>query len=241
MENDNARHYALELLGTLLLVFVGAGSAIAGRIDGGVVVVALTFGFTLLALVYTLGPVSGCHINPAVTLGFLSTGRIPLAKAVGYWIAQFAGAIIAGALLWGLVRWGRVTDQTGNLATNGYGLHINLGGALVLETVLTFLLVFVVLAVTGRTENAGFAGLAIGIALAATNLAAIPLTGASINPARSLGPALFQRGTALSQLWLFIVFPLLGGLLAGMAQRLLPGAGRVQAGHHTHWWDRPRG
>ncbi len=211
------KRYGAEFLGTLLLVVFGVGSANAGRVEGGVVVVALAFGLILLALAYTLGPVSGCHVNPAVTLGALIARRTTLADAIGYWIAQLAGAIVGAFVLWVLVRWCDVTDQTGALGTNGYGANINLGGTMILETVLTFVLVFVVLVVTSRAENAGFAGIAIGLVLAACHLVAIPLDGTSVNPARSLGPALFEGGTALSQLWVFIVFPLLGGALAALA------------------------
>lgn len=214
---DNAKRYGAEFLGTLLLVFFGVGSAVAGRVEGGVVVVALAFGLILLALVYTIGPISGCHVNPAVTLAMLLRGRTHLEEALAYWLAQFAGAIVGAFLLWVLVHGGYVLDQTGALGTNGYGAHINLGGTVLLETVMTFLLVLVVLVVTSRTENAGFAGLTIGIALAACHLLGVPLDGTSVNPARSLGPAVFAGGTALTQLWVFILFPLLGGLIAAIA------------------------
>jgi aquaporin Z len=223
----NPERLAAEFLGTLLLVFFGAGSAVAALVQGGPVVVSLAFGFILLALVYTLGPVSGGHFNPAVTLGVLLSGKISPAGAVGYWVAQFLGSAVAGFVLWGLVRWGGVTDQTGALGSNGYGTTINLGGTMVLETILTFLLVLVVLVVTSRAEFAGFAGLAIGVAFAAVLLVGVTLDGTSVNPARSFGPALFAGTRALSQLWVFIVFPLLGGLLAALAAPLvLAGAGR---------------
>ena len=205
-----AKRCGAEFLGTFLLVFLGVGSAIAGVVGGGVVVVAMTFGLVLLALAYTLGPVSGCHVNPAVTLGVLLAGRTTLVDAVYYWIAQLVGATVGAFGLWVLARWGGVADQTGALGINSYGPHINLGGTMVLEVVVTFLLVLVVLVVTARTEHAGFAGLAIGAALTVGNLVAIPLDGASINPARSIGPALFEGGSAMSQLWVFIVFPLIG-------------------------------
>jgi aquaporin Z len=211
---DRILRYVAEFVGTLLLVFAGVGAAIVSRVTGGVVVVALAFGFALLALVYAFGPVSGCHVNPAVTLGALVSRRISVIDAVAYWIAQFGGAIAGAFILFGLTRWGNVFDQTGALGTNGYGRHINLGGTITIEIALTFVLVLVVLIVTARTENAGFAGLAIGIALAVCHLVAVPLDGTSVNPARSLGPAVFEGGTALSQLWVFIVFPLVGGLLA---------------------------
>ncbi|PTA42707.1 MIP/aquaporin family protein [Micromonospora sp. RP3T] len=224
---DDPRRYVAEFLGSLLLIFFGVGSAVFARVQGGVVVVALAFGFTMLALVYTMGPLSGSHINPAVTLGVLLSGKISPLGAVLYWVAQFAGATVAAFVIWALTRWGDVVDQTGALGTNGYGAHINLGGAAVLETVLTFLFVLVVLVVTGRGEHAAFAGVPIGLALAAAHLVGLTLDGTSVNPARSFGPALFQGGTALRQLWVFIVFPLLGGALAALVAPLIlrPGAG----------------
>jgi aquaporin Z len=213
---DRLRRYTVEFIGTLLLVFIGVGAAVASRLTGGIVVVALAFGFALLTLVYAFGPISGCHVNPAVTLGALMARRINVIDALAYWIAQFAGAIAGAFIVYGLNRWGNVFDQTGALGSNGYGRHINLGGAITIEIVLTFLLVLVVLIVTERTENAAFAGLAIGVALAACHLLAVPLDGCSVNPARSLGPAVFEGGTALSQLWVFIVFPLVGGVIASL-------------------------
>ncbi|MBM7079395.1 MULTISPECIES: MIP/aquaporin family protein [Micromonospora] len=218
---DAARRYAAELIGTLLLVFVGVGTAVFAQLQGGVVVVALAFGFVLVGLVYAIGPLSGAHLNPAVTLGVLLSGKISVVGAVAYWLAQFVGATVAGFAIWGLVRWGGVADQTGVLGTNGYGVHINQGGTAVLEVVLTFLFVLVVLVVTSRVEHAGFAGLAIGLALVAVLLVGITLDGTSINPARSFGPAVFEGGAALRQLWVFIVFPLLGGALAALAAPLL--------------------
>ena len=218
---DNGKRYGAEFLGTLLLVFFGVGSAIAARVEGGVVVVALAFGLTLLALVYALGPVSGSHVNPAVTLGALVSGRLAFRDAVGYWIAQALGATVAAFLLRALVEWGGVEDQTGVLGTNGYGENISAGGTMLLETVLTFLLVLVVLVTTGRTENTGLAAVLIGMTIAACHLVGVALDGTSVNPARSLGPALFEGGAALSQLWVFILFPLFGGLLAALALPLI--------------------
>ncbi|MBB5828393.1 MIP/aquaporin family protein [Micromonospora carbonacea] len=218
---DDARRYAAEFVGTLLLVFFGVGSAVFAQVQGGMVVVALAFGFILVGLVYTIGPLSGCHVNPAVTLGVLLSGKISPVGAAAYWITQFAGATVAALLIWGLTRWGGVADQTGVLGTNGYGAHINLGGTAVLETVLSFLFVLVVLVVTSRAEHAGFAGLAIGLSLAACLLVGLTLDGVSINPARSFGPAVFEGGTALRQLWVFVVFPLLGGALAALAAPLV--------------------
>jgi aquaporin Z len=232
---EETRRYLAEFLGTLLLVFFGVGSAVAARVEGGVVVVALAFGFIMLVLVYTIGPLSGSHVNPAVTLGALLFGKISVLGAVAYWIAQFAGATVASFVLWALTRWGGVEDQTGALGANGYGAHINRSGAAVLEIVLTFLFVLVVLVVTSRTEDPGVAGVAIGLALAVTHLVGVTLDGTSVNPARSFGPAIFEGGAALRQLWLFIVFPLLGGALAALVAPLI-------IGPEKHYWgghDKP--
>jgi aquaporin Z len=218
---DDARRFGAELLGTLLLVFVGVGSAVAARVQGGVVVVALAFGFVMLTLVYLIGSLSGSHVNPAVTLGVLLSRKISVRGAIGYWIAQLVGATVAAFLLWALTRWGGVADQTGALGANGYGEHINRGGAMVLETVLTFLFVLVVLVVTSRAEHAAVAGLPIGVALAAAHLVGVALDGTSVNPARSVGPAIFAGGEALQQLWVFIVFPMLGAALAAVAASLI--------------------
>ncbi|MFX0592820.1 MIP/aquaporin family protein [Melissospora conviva] len=218
---ENGKRYASELIGTFILVFFGAGSAVVALKTGGVIVVALAFGLTLLALVYVFGPVSGCHVNPAVTLGALLTGQISLVGAACYWVAQFIGGIAAGALLRLLTGWGGVPDETGSLGANSYGNTINLGGTFVVEIVLTFLFVLVVLAVTSRSEQVGITGLAIGLALGACHLVAVNLDGTSVNPARSLGPALFAGGTPLSQVWVFIVATLVGGALAALASPLV--------------------
>jgi aquaporin Z len=181
----------------------------------GVVGVALAFGLVLLGLAYAIGPVSGAHVNPAVTLGMLLTRRIPVNEAVGYWIAQFLGAIAAGAMLKLFVSSFGVTDYTGALGTNSYDNGaINMGGAFVLETILTAAFVLVILLVTERVAAPGFAGIAIGLTLTLVHLVGIPLTGTSVNPARSLGPALFAGGDAMSQVWLFILAPLVGAIVA---------------------------
>lgn len=210
-----------EFLGTFLLVFLGVGSAVFGIDKAGVVGVALAFGLVLLTLAYAIGPISGCHVNPAVTLGVLLTHRIAAREAAGYWVAQVLGAIAGAALIKGLTWFGGVKDQTGALGANAWGAAVSGSGAFVIEVVLTFLLVFVVLLVTNRPAAAGFAGLAIGLSLAVVHLVAIPLDGTSVNPARSIGPALFAGGTALTQLWLFIVAPLLGAAIAAIVASLL--------------------
>ncbi|MGZ4537625.1 MAG: MIP/aquaporin family protein [Blastococcus sp.] len=204
-----------EFLGTALLVFLGVGSAVAGIDRLGPVGVALAFGLTLLALAYAAGPVSGCHINPAVTLGVLLSRGMTTAEAAYYWIAQLAGGIVGAAVLKLLVSgFGKVKDQTGALGTNNWGPTISMGGAFVLEVLLTFVLVAVVLLVTGRAAAPGFAGLAIGLTLSALHLVGVPLDGTSVNPARSFGPALFEGGDALAHVWLFFVAPLLGAAVA---------------------------
>ncbi|MFI7382745.1 MIP family channel protein [Streptomyces sp. NPDC049813] len=223
------RALASEFIGTLLLVFIAVGTAVLGVEFIGTLGIALAFGFVLLALAYALGPISGCHVNPAVTLGMLCARRIDVRTAVGFWIAQFLGGIAGAALLFLLAKQVPGFRAKGAFGSNGYGdrsaVHINTGGAFLAEVVLTFLLVFVVLAVTHRVAVTGFDGLPIGIALAVIHLVGIPLTGTSVNPARSLGPALFAGGPALSQLWLFIVAPLVGGVIAALAHRVTHPAG----------------
>jgi aquaporin Z len=228
------RKLAVEFLGTAILVFLAVGTATmmfgfkfdGGSVAAGVVVTALAFGLTLLALVYLIGPVSGSHVNPAVTIGALLTGRISLQEAAGYWIAQFAGGIVGALALWGTFTTSPLYHRSvTGLGADGYGsesmIHIGVGGAFIFETVLTAVFVFVVLRVTSETANAATAAIAIGLTLAVVHLVAIPITGTSVNPARSLGPALVVGGTALSQVWLFIVAPLVGGVIAAGLHRLL--------------------
>lgn len=228
------RKLIAEFLGTAMLVFFAVGVAtlsfgyhFAGlSVSAGVVATALTFGLVLLVLVYVLGPISGCHINPAVTIGFVVSGRMPITEAIGYWAAQFVGAILAALLLWGMLETAPTysTSRIG-LGTDGFGskslVHLPLGGAFLAEVVLTFLFVFVVLGATSKLTNAAVSGLTIGLALTVVHLIGIPLTGTSVNPARALGPALIVGGTALNQVWLFIVAPFVGGAIAAVAHRYL--------------------
>ena len=231
------RKLTVEFLGTAILVYLAVGVAtlmfgfkFTGlSVAAGVVATALAFGLTLLALVYMIGPISGCHVNPAVTVGALLTGRIPLNEAVGYWIAQFAGGIVGALALWGTFSTSPLYHRTiTGLGTNGYGsnsmIHIGVGGAFIFETVLTAIFVFIILRVTSETANAATAAIAIGLTLTVVHLLGITITGTSVNPARSLGPALVVGGTALSQVWLFIVAPLVGGVIAAGLHRLLYGA-----------------
>jgi len=219
-----------EFMGTFLLVFFAVGSAVFGIDKIGAVGVALAFGLVLLALAYSIGPVSGCHVNPAVTLGVLLRRGVTVQEAVVYWIAQIIGGIAGGAVLKLMTSsFGKVTDQTGALGTNDWGKSITEGGSFVLEVILTFLLVFVVLLVTGRAAAPGFAGLAIGLVLTVIHLVGIPLDGTSVNPARSFGPAVFAGTHAMSHVWLFIVAPLVGGLLAALVAPLFETAAGVEA------------
>jgi len=215
------RSLAAEFLGTALLVLIAVGSAVAGANVVGGVGIALAFGLTLLALAYAIGPISGCHINPAVTLAVLLSRGMTAREAVGYWAAQFAGGIAGAAVLKLLTSgFGDLTDQTGALGANDWGT-VSMGGAAVVEVLLTFAFVAVILLVTGRAATPGFAGLAIGLALTAVHLVGIPLTGTSVNPARSLGPALFAGGDALAHVWLFLLAPLVGAVLAVLVVRAI--------------------
>lgn len=219
------KKYAAEFLGTFFLVFLAVGAAVFGIAasvgtngqgpGSGVLGIALAFGLVVFVLAYAFGPISGTNINPAVTLGLLLAKKLELRDAFGYWIAQFLGAIAGAGLLQLFVSGFGVTDYTGALGSNGYDNgSINLAGAFVLETVLTLAFVLVILLVTEKVANPTMAGAAIGLALTLVHIAGIPLTGTSVNPARSFGPALFAGGDALSQVWLFILAPLVGAVLA---------------------------
>jgi aquaporin Z len=218
---------AAELIGTGLLAYFGVGvatlsfgfGAAGTSFAAGVVVTALAFGLVLLALASVLGQVSGCHVNPAVTIGTWVSGRITLTQALGYWAAQFAGGILGALLLWGTFSCSPLYSRsTTGLGADGWGaashIHINAVGAFLAEVVLTASFVFAVLGATSETANSATAGIVVGLSLTVVHLFGIPVTGTSVNPARSLGPALILGGTALSQVWLFIVAPLLGGIIA---------------------------
>ncbi|HEX4214566.1 MAG TPA: MIP family channel protein [Candidatus Dormibacteraeota bacterium] len=237
----NYRNLCAELLGTALLVFFGVGTAtltfgfkVAGSSpSAGVVATALAFGLVLLVLVYAIGPISGCHINPAVTIGFLVSRRISVMDAIGYWVAQVVGGIVGGAVLFGVVHLSTAYQAKMGLGADGFGsnsmIGLNVGGVLIAEVVLTFLFVFVILAVTRSVGNAAVAGLVIGLALTLVHIIGIPLDGTSVNPARSIGPAIFAGGDALAQLWVFIVAPLIGGAVAGLAYTTLYPKGEEEA------------
>lgn len=223
------RKLIAEFLGTFLLVLIAVGAAVSGiKASGGVLAVAISFGFVLIFVAYAFGPISGAHVNPAVTLAMVIARRQPIAEAVGYWIAQFLGAIVAAGVLKFLVASGGVTDQTGGLGSNGFDNgHINLAGAFVFEVLATAAFVLVILLVTDKFATAAAAGLAIGAALTAIHTFGIPLDGTSVNPARSFGPALFAGGTALSQVWLFLLAPLIGGALGALVYPLTRSGGEA--------------
>ncbi len=234
-----ARSLLAEGLGTALLVFVAVGTATltfgfkatGTSASAGVVATALAFGLVLLVLVYGIGPISGCHINPAVTMGFLVGKRIPLQRAIEYWAAQLVGGIVGAAGLYGMFHLSTSWHKGIGLGADGFGsssmIGAGAGAAFIAEVVLTFIFVFVILVVSSRVANATVAGLVIGLALTLVHIMGIPIDGTSVNPARSIGPALFVGGTALSQLWLFIVAPLVGGAIAAVIYVFLYPEGEV--------------
>jgi aquaporin Z len=219
--------YAAELIGTFSLVLFGCGSAVISGIAAtgpsgiGLLGIAVAFGFTVVAMAYAIGGISGCHVNPAVTVGVFTAGRMSAKDAFGYIVAQCLGAILGAAVLYLIVsgRPGFTMPEWG-LGSNGWGDgylgNYNTLSAFVVETVMTFLFIFVILATTSKFGNSTMAGLAIGVTLMLIHLVAIPVTGTSVNPARSLGPAVFSGGKALSHLWLFILAPVLGAFLSAL-------------------------
>jgi aquaporin Z len=223
------RKLLAEFIGTAWLVFGGCGSAVLAaafpHLGIGFVGVAFAFGLTLLTMAYAIGHVSGCHINPAVSVGLWAGGRFNLADLPGYIIAQVLGGIAGAGLLY-LIASGQVDFSTaGGFASNGYGAHspggYSLLSAFVCEVVMTFGFLFVIMGSTHGNAPRGFAPLAIGLCLTLIHLISIPVTNTSVNPARSMGPALFVGGWALHQLWLFWVAPLIGGALGGCIYRWL--------------------
>jgi len=218
------RKYVAELVGTMVLVFMGCGAAVVlGAATGvGHLAVALAFGLSIVAMAYVIGNISGCHINPAVSLAMLINKKISVGDFVGYVIAQVIGAIAGAALLMWLVSFG-VNDLTGALGANGVGT-IGVAGAFVVEIILTFIFIFTILGVTSDKNKGNVAGIVIGLTLAFVHIVGIPLTGTSVNPARSLGPALLAGNGALTDVWVFIAAPLVGAVLAVIVFKLLKSA-----------------
>jgi aquaporin Z len=225
------KKYAAELVGTFTLVLFGCGTAVVANESGligdavGFLGIALAFGFALIAMAYGIGPISGCHINPAVSLGFFAAGRMKGKDLGGYVAGQVIGAVLAAAVLY-LIASGRTGYDLASdgLGQNGYGeaspAGYSMASALVFELVATFLFLVAILGSTQEGAPAQVAGLSIGITLAVIHIFGIPVTGVSVNPARSLGPALIVGGTAIKQVWLFLVIPSLGGLIAGALFRV---------------------
>jgi aquaporin Z len=210
--------FAAELVGTFVLVFGGCGAAVLAGAHIGYLGVSLAFGLSLLVMAYAIGPISGCHVNPAVSIGLALARKLPAGMLFIYIIAQIVGAIIAGGVLLVVASGTPGFNLSQGFATNGFAEHspggYNLLACLVAEIVLTFFLVFTVLGTTHPKFPAGFGGIPIGFVLVLIHLVGIPITNTSVNPARSIGVAVFQGGWALAQLWLFIVAPILGALLA---------------------------
>lgn len=215
------KKYIAELIGTMVLVFMGCGSAVflGAASPGGHLAVAFAFGLSIVAVAYVIGNVSGCHINPAVSFGLLLNKRISVSDFIGYVIAQIIGAAIGALLLKVMVGFG-VTDMTGALGSNGIGNAGGYGGAIVIEVILTFIFVLAVLGVTADSSKGAVAGVVIGLTLTLVHIVGIPLTGTSVNPARSIGPALFAGGDALIHLWVFIVAPLAGAAIAAAVYKV---------------------
>ncbi|HKA91706.1 MAG TPA: aquaporin Z [Haliangiales bacterium] len=213
-----------EGVGTFWLVLGGCGTAVFAAKHVGVLGVAIAFGLTVVTMAYAIGHISGCHLNPAVTVGLVVAGRHPAKELAGYVLAQCAGAIVAAALIYVIAAETKTGyDLAKGLASNGYGDHspdgYGLVGGLLTEVVMTAVFLFVILGATDRASSPGMAGLAIGLCLTLIHLISIPVTNTSVNPARSLGPALMVRGWALEQLWLFIVAPIAGAALGAIVYR----------------------
>jgi aquaporin Z len=220
-----------ELIGTFSLVLFGCGAAVVSGVSAGgpsgigLLGISLAFGLAVVAMAYAIGGITGCHINPAITVSMLVAGKIKSADAINYIIGQFTGATLAAGVLYLIqqVSPGFVMGEWA-LGSNGWGEgylgNYNMTSAFITEAVLTFLFLFVIFATTSKWGNSTMAGLAIGLTLVLIHLVAIPITGTSVNPARSFGPAIFAQGKALTQLWLFIAAPLAGGILAALVWKI---------------------
>jgi aquaporin Z len=221
------KKYIAEAIGTFALVFFGVGSAVLAGGDIGFVGISFAFGISVVAMAYSIGHISGAHLNPAVSMGALVAGRIDTGDFIGYVIGQIAGAIAAAAVVYAIAT-GKLAGYdfaSSGLGQNGWGAGYNgefgMGSALIFEVVATAMFLVVILGVTQEdTMTADFAGLTIGLTLVMIHLVGIPITGTSVNPARSIGPALFVGGPALGQLWLFIVAPLVGGAIGGLLHKM---------------------
>jgi len=227
------KKYLAELIGTFVLVFGGCGTAVLAGDHVGYLGVALAFGLTLLTMAYAIGPISGCHINPAVTIGLFVSRKIAAGDVVGYIVAQIVGGILAASVLLLIVKGlpGGYDPSIAGFAANGYGDHspgkFGVTSAFVTEVVLTFFLVFTVLGATDVKAPVGFAGLPIGFVLVLIHLIGIPVTNTSVNPARSISQAIFVGGWAIDQLWLFIVAPIIGAVIASLVFKAIGSASPI--------------
>ncbi|HRO32989.1 MAG TPA: aquaporin [Brevundimonas sp.] len=213
------KKFSAELIGTLVLVLFGCGAAVLAGPEVGQLGIALAFGFAIVAMAYGIGPISGCHVNPAVSLAAFVAGRMSAKDMVVYWIAQFIGAVIGAGILAMIAKTGMAS-----LGQNGWGPgylgEYSLQAAALFEVVMTAIFVIVILGVTGARGHGAFAGVAIGITLAVIHIVGIQVTGVSVNPARSFGPAVLAGGQALSQVWLFFVAPAVGAVIGALLFRL---------------------
>ncbi|AMJ59510.1 aquaporin Z [Bosea sp. PAMC 26642] len=232
----NTKKYVAEAIGTFWLTFAGCGSAViaAGfpQVGIGLLGVSLAFGLTVVTMAYAIGHISGCHLNPAVTVGLAAGGRFPGGQVAPYVAAQVAGGILGALVLYLIASGAPGFDLAKGFASNGYGDHspgkYSLFAALLTEIVMTAMFLFIIMGSTHGKAPAGFAPLAIGLGLCLIHLVSIPVTNTSVNPARSTGVALFAGGAAIGQLWLFWVAPLIGGALGGIAYRWLSDEPRGQ-------------
>ena len=240
------RRATAEFFGTFWLVFGGCGSAVLAaafpNLGIGFVGVALAFGLTVLTMAFAIGHISGCHLNPAVTAGLVAGGRFPASECGHYMAAQVAGGIVGSGFLYLIARGKAGFALSSGFAANGYGAHspgeYSLLACFVAEVVLTLFFLFIIMGATDKRAPQGFAPIAIGLGLTLIHLIGIPVTNLSVNPARSTGPALFVRGWALSQLWLFWVAPLIGGIVGGVIYRSVFGEGVTKQAEISQLKDR---
>ncbi len=218
------KKYLCEFIGTAVLVLFGCGSAAIAGGTLGTLGIALAFGLSIVAMAYVIGNISGCHINPAVSLAMLINKKMSVKDFILYVVAQFLGAIVGIGILYAILECSKLNPMNG-LGANGYdeasAVGLNMIGAIITEIILTFIFIYTVLGVTSDEKKSSVAGIVIGLTLAFVHIMGIPLTGTSVNPARSLAPALFLGGEALSQVWVFIVAPLIGSALAAVTYKFL--------------------
>ena len=219
------RKYVCEFIGTAVLVLFGCGSAAIAGTTLGVLGIALAFGLSIVAMAYVIGNISGCHINPAVSLAMLINGKMDVKDFIGYVVAQVLGAIAGSAILYLIMNCCGMDIATVGLGANGFGeassVNISMLGAIITEIILTFVFIYTILGVTSSEKYSAIAGVVIGLTLAFVHIMGISLTGTSVNPARSLAPAIFLCGTALKQVWVFIVAPFIGAALAAFTYKFL--------------------